>query len=170
MCTASLRFSFVRDVVGIYLNWWKDLLSVHSLKHIFIGHQGPHLSILRRNVCRHEYRNHGTKRCACELWKSRTWPIKVDDSAGLEKCGSLERSPTIEINKDVMFGSMKTVIKRAQTKRCLENADSNGITGAVNEWMCCCATRLHVYMHCWNDKSCFVAGSAVIRSSANDHE
>lgn len=37
----------------------------------------------------------------------------MDDSVGLNKCGSLKRSSIIEINKDALSGRMKTVVKGA---------------------------------------------------------
>lgn len=53
-----------------------------------IEDNGSHLSILRRNVCRSECRNHDAKQRVCALGKARRWPIKADGSAGFDKCGS----------------------------------------------------------------------------------
>lgn len=92
---------------------------------------------------------------AWNLWELRTWPIRVNGSAGLDKCVGIKRSLMIEVDKDALFGSMKTKKKGTPKQRCLENNDSI----AMSEWMCCC--------HRWHVT---VAGWQVIRYSVNDHE
>lgn len=39
----------------------------------------------------------------------------MDNSAGLDKCSNSKRSSMIKINKDVLFGSMKTGVKEEET-------------------------------------------------------
>lgn len=56
------------------------------------------------------------RRRTCDLGKLRTLPISVDDSAGLDKCGSWKQSSTIEINKDALIGIMKTGVKKSYSK------------------------------------------------------
>lgn len=65
-------------------------------------------------VCRCECRDRGTKRRVCDLWKWRIKPSHADDSAGFDTCGGLKRSPTIERNKDALFGSVKPGVKKPQ--------------------------------------------------------
>lgn len=60
------------------------------------------LSILRRNVCRSERRNHASKRRARDLWKLRTCSIPAHKSAGLDKCGGWRRSRCLEAWKLVV--------------------------------------------------------------------
>lgn len=104
--------------------------------------------------------------------KLHIWPIPVDDSAGLDICGGLKPSPTIEINKDALFRSIKTGVEGAQ------NAVWRMMTaaGAASPWtsgraaamtLCCTRPRVRALLkrHC-----CSVEGSPVIKSSVNDHE
>ena len=45
---------------------------------------GPHLPVLRRNVCRSEWKTRGTKRRTCDSRTFRKWPIPANDQPVLE--------------------------------------------------------------------------------------
>lgn len=91
--------------------------------------------------------------------------------SNLDKRSGWKQPSMIEINKDVLFGSMKAGIQGAQKQCCLENTDSSGSSVEVDEWTCCCYdAELHSYTCArWNEAAA-LGGTHVIRTSVNDHE
>lgn len=109
------------------------------LPSVWLDLLGPHLSILRRIVCRSERRKYIRKDTRV-IYERYT----ANQSGRLSGSWQMRQLKTIvEINKDALFESMTSGGKGAQNDRCLEN---NGVGSSV------AVTLLHssVCAHCWN--------------------
>lgn len=79
--------------------------------------------------------------------KIASWPIKVDDWAGLDKCSNLKLSSMVEINKHALVGSVNSSIADVPLRSTL--------------------THVRALL---KRRYGSVAGSQDIRSSVNDHK
>lgn len=143
--TRRRNFRTEDSIWGCSVSWLKPgAVQSILLRELICKHSGPHLSILCRKMC--------SSACTYKknLWKFHIWPIPVDNSEGLDKCGSWNRSSltcyALKYSRIRGFTHWSKTLRREIWKR-------------ISNKTCLCSTFDTRHTQCHNVNDAFIGSS-----------